>query len=253
MHGAPVDPQMKRDLIHAATARGQQGQDQLLDLVACPDTVRGRRGAQHLAGVAPHDRVGEGHRRVEIGAPEHDVHVVVRELALPVEVVCVALTDPDAPHRRINPTGRVPTLDIGEPLGLTENTAILPFLADLVPGTPLFAPAGSVERVRIQAWLGYLATEVHAGSFRAINRPQRYHPAPVEHGDVRTSGLGLLAQAMTPVADTLRRQPWLTGEHFTIADVYLGVFCGWIEKLGERYQTDTVLFDYGPGQQCSRQ
>lgn len=57
---------------------------------------------------------------------------------------------------------------------LTENSAILPILADLAPGSTLFAPAGSAEQAQIQGWLGYLAAEVHTASFLPLNRPDRH-------------------------------------------------------------------------------
>jgi glutathione S-transferase len=87
-------------------------------------------------------------------------HVVVRELALPVEVVIVPLRTPGSPIHAVNPLGRVPALRFDAGAVLTENSAILPFLADQRPGTSLFAPAGTIERAQIQSWIGYLNSEV---------------------------------------------------------------------------------------------
>jgi glutathione S-transferase len=178
------------------------------------------------------------------GACSLACHVAVHELGLPVEVVSVSLTDPQSPLRAVNPLGKVPTLQVDAETVITEGTAILPFLADLIPGTKLFAPIGSTERARIQAWLGYVSTEVHAGAFRAINRPSRYHADAGQQPQVRAAGLRLLASAMAPISEHLRHRPWLVGDRFTIADAYLGVFCGWMHKLGSGIGMEDPLKDY---------
>jgi glutathione S-transferase len=175
------------------------------------------------------------------GACSFASHVLVHELGLPVEVVAVSLTDPQGLHKQVNPFGRVPALQLDDGTLITENTAILPFLADLKPGTPLFAPAGSVERAQIQSWLGYLSSEVHTGSFRPINRPGRYHADETQHDLVRASGIALLRAALAPIVAHLQTRTWLVGERFTIADAYLGVFLGWLARApGKPFKNDTL-------------
>ena len=82
---------------------------------------------------------------------------------------------------------------------VTENTAILPYLADLRPGTSLFAAAGTTERALIQSWIGYLGTEVHVGAFRPINRPERYSTDEAAFPGIRQRGLQQLANALKPL------------------------------------------------------
>lgn len=166
------------------------------------------------------------------GACSFAAHVVIHELQLPISVEPVTLGDPNAPYRRINPTGRVPALLLDDQTLLTENTAILPYLADLKPGTPLFAPAGSVERAQIQGWLGYVATEVHVGAFRPINRPERYTADEAAFPGIRQRALEQLANALKPIESRLAQTDYLVGNHLTLADIYLGVFLGWSARVG---------------------
>ena len=161
--------------------------------------------------------------------------VVVQALELPVEVVSVPLRQPDSPIHQVNPLGRVPALQLGCGTVLTENSAILPYLADLRPGTPLFAPAGSTERARIQAWIGYIAAEVHTAAFRPINRPERYSNDPAMHDAIRARGREQLFTALDHLDQRLQWHEWLEGGRFTIADAYLGVFVRWIVPLGEPF------------------
>jgi len=158
--------------------------------------------------------------------------VVVHALELPVEIVSVPLRQPDSLIHQVNPLGRVPALRLSSECVLTENSAILPYLADLRPGTPLFAPAGSAERARIQAWIGYINSEVHAAAFRPINRPERYSNDPAMHAAIRARGREQLFTALRHLDRRLLREEWLEGGRFTIADAYLGVFARWIVPLG---------------------
>ncbi|MFJ5282365.1 glutathione S-transferase C-terminal domain-containing protein [Pseudomonas sp. NPDC088429] len=166
------------------------------------------------------------------GACSFAAHVVIHELQLPINVERVTLGDPNSPYRQINPTGRVPALLLDNQTLLTENTAILPYLADLKPGTELFAPAGSVERAQIQGWLGYVATEIHVGAFRPINRPERYSADESAFPGIRQRALEQLSNALKPIEARLAQTEYLVGDRFTVADAYLGVFLGWSARVG---------------------
>jgi glutathione S-transferase len=166
------------------------------------------------------------------GACSFAAHVVIHELQLPISVERVILGDPNSPYRQINPTGRVPALLLDNQTLLTENTAILPYLADLKPGTELFAPAGSVERAQIQGWLGYVATEIHVGAFRPINRPERYSADESAFPGIRQRALEQLSNALKPIEARLAQTEYLVGDRFTVADAYLGVFLGWSARVG---------------------
>ncbi|MDH4873677.1 glutathione S-transferase C-terminal domain-containing protein [Pseudomonas sp. BN515] len=159
-------------------------------------------------------------------------HIAVRELALPIQIEKVALRVPDSPIHAINPLGRVPALQLDEGTVLTENSAILPFLADQAPGTSLFAPAGSVERAQVQGWLGYLSAEVHTAAFRPLNRPERYSADEAAHAGIRAQAREQLFRAFEHIERHLEGRQWLVGERFTLADIYLGVFATWLTRLG---------------------
>lgn len=165
------------------------------------------------------------------GACSFAAHVLIHELQLPIAVERVEFKLEDSPYRKINPTGRVPALLLDDKTLLTENNAILPYLADLRPGTELFAATGSVERAQIQAWLGYIATEVHVGAFRPINRPERYSADQAAFPGIRQRAVQQLANALKPLEARLSNEEFLVGNRFTLADIYLGVFVGWSARV----------------------
>ncbi|WP_447590867.1 glutathione S-transferase C-terminal domain-containing protein [Aquipseudomonas campi] len=163
-------------------------------------------------------------------------HIVVRELDLPIHIEAVALRTSDSPIHRINPLGRVPALQVEEGVVLTENSAVLPYLADLKPGTSLFAPAGTLERAQIQSWIGYLAAEVHTASFRPLNRPERYSADETAHPGIRAQAQVQLLKAFEHIERHLTDRQWLVGERYTIADAYLGVFASWLTRIGGPFE-----------------
>jgi glutathione S-transferase len=171
---------------------------------------------------------------ISTGACSFASHVVVHELDLPIQVERVALRTADSPIHQINPLGRVPVLQLDDGRIITENSAILPFLADLKPATTLFAPVGSVERAQIQSWIGYLASEVHVGGFRPLNRPERYSADESAHPGIRAQAVEQLYAAFAHIDRHLQNTPFLVAERYTIADAYLGVFAGWAGRVGGR-------------------
>lgn len=101
-------------------------------------------------------------------------HIVLRELALEFELVKVdnrsKLTSDGRDFRLINPKGYVAALELDDGQILTEGPAIVQYLADLRPESGLAPPAGSWARVRLQEWLNFITSEIHAGSALLFNQ-----------------------------------------------------------------------------------
>jgi glutathione S-transferase len=163
------------------------------------------------------------------GACSFGAHVVLKELGIPHDIAVVPLRTPDSPILKVNPLGRVPTLKLDSGEVLTENGAILPFLGDLKPEAGLFAPVGSLERARIQEWIGFLNSDLHR-ALRPVNRPELFHPDPSTHDAIRAKGLEQLIDLLKVVDRKLEGKTWAVGERFTIADAYLGVFWRWLHR-----------------------
>lgn len=172
---------------------------------------------------------------VAAGACSLAAHSLVHELELPIQVEAVPLRTPDSPIHRINPLGRVPALKLEDGTLITENVAILPYLADLQPQAGLLPAVGSAERAQVLSWIGYLASEVHVGGFRPLNRPERYSDDTTAHPGIQTKASEQLRTALRHVDRHLEGRQWLVGERYSIADAYLGVFAGWLTRHGERF------------------
>jgi glutathione S-transferase len=129
----------------------------------------------------------------------------------------------------MNPGGTVPLLEHGDFL-LTENVAILGYLADLHPEARLLGDGTPVDRAEVMRWLAFLNSDVHE-AFKPMFTPLRYVPdiawAPALVQAARARVRGLLAR----LDGQLEGRPWLTGER-SIADPYLFVISRWAVKKG---------------------
>ena len=67
-------------------------------------------------------------------------------------------------YRAINPLGYVPALRLDDGTVLTENSAILQYLADQYPEAQLAPPASDrIGRAKLRQWLSFISAELHKG------------------------------------------------------------------------------------------
>ena len=118
----------------------------------------------------------------------------------------------------INPLGMVPTLRTDDGVLLTENAAILQYVADRFPGARLGAASG-IERAKLQQWLSFIGTELHKAVFLPLLRPD----APA---DAKTYAAGLADARLAIVETHLTGREFLL-DHFTVADAYLFTVLNW--------------------------
>jgi len=118
----------------------------------------------------------------------------------------------------VNPMGQVPALRLDDGSMLTENTAILQYVAEQFPQAAL-APTGGRERARLQQWLGFIGTELH----KAIFIPLLDEKAPEAVKAYARDKIGL---RMTILQKHLRGREYLL-DAFSIADAYLTTILNW--------------------------
>jgi glutathione S-transferase len=113
---------------------------------------------------------------------------------------------------KVNPLGLVPTLRTDDGLVLTENAAILQYVADRFPQAGLSAADGA-ERSRLHQWLCFIGTELH----KALFVPLLDKKAPQEmKGYVLAKNLSRLDY----LENYLKGRDYLL-DHFSVADAYL--------------------------------
>src|ERR1700730_6927621 len=95
-------------------------------------------------------------------------HIALRESGIPFELDRVDFkngkkTESGKSFTELNPKGYVPALLLDNGDIRTEGAAMVQNIADLKPERQLAPPPGTFERVRLQEWLNFIATELHKG------------------------------------------------------------------------------------------
>ncbi|TAL19257.1 MAG: glutathione transferase GstA [Aquabacterium sp.] len=155
-------------------------------------------------------------------------NIVLREAGIPFELVEVNYASKKLPDGsdflQLNPLGYVPLLELDDGQRFTEGPAIVQYLADLKPGSKLAPAAGTLERVRLQEWLGFINSELHKAYSTLFDTSL---PAAVKEA-VRKKLEGRLDHAAAKLGD----RPYVLGEQFSAADAYLYTVLGWSRFTG---------------------
>lgn len=116
--------------------------------------------------------------------------------------------------RTVNPMGQVPTLVLDDGRVLTENTAVLSYLADQRPELSLAPRADAFPRYELVRWLSFVGTEIHKKGLNLIfagDSPET----------VKDYARASLPKALAVVDAHLATRETLVGETFTAADAHL--------------------------------
>jgi len=118
----------------------------------------------------------------------------------------------------VNSLGLVPTLRTDDGEILTENAAILQYVADRFPDAGIAAGEG-FERSRLHQWLCFIGTELHKGLFvplLAKTAPAEMKAYTLERGLSRLDYLNKYLEDREFLLD-----------HFSVADAYLVTVINW--------------------------
>lgn len=126
----------------------------------------------------------------------------------------------------INPKGYVPVLKLDSGEILTEGVMILQYLADLYPEKELAPKLGTMERYRLMEMMNYLTTELHKG-FSPLFAADKMVPNKEGSAELREYTRGQLSIRIEFLAEILKKQPYLMGAKFTIADIYATTILRW--------------------------
>lgn len=156
-------------------------------------------------------------------------HIALREAERSFQLERVDLkshrTDTGRDYYEINPKGYVPALaidDLGN-LILTENVAILQFIADLAPDCRLAPPYGTFLRYHLQEWLGFITSEIH--------KPFGWLFAPDTPPHTQARARGKIGNRLSYLNGVLVDRGYLMGETFTVADAYMVPMLRWLDRV----------------------
>ncbi len=158
------------------------------------------------------------------------VRWMLEETGAPYDTVVLdyASSMKDAAYLAINPMGKVPAI-VHDGRVVTEGAAICAYLAEAFPDAGL-APTAD-ERADYYRWLFYAAGPVEAA---ITNRSLGVTPTDDQQ---RMVGYGCYATMVDTLEAAVSAHPFIAGDRFTAADVYVGSQVMWglmFESLPKR-------------------
>ena len=121
----------------------------------------------------------------------------------------------------VNPKGYVPALELDDGEILTENIAVLLYIADK---TGKLIPGGGLPRWRVVETLAYVSTELHK-NFKPF-----FNPAATDAD--RAEAKKTLEKRLALLDAGLGGRSYIVGEDISVADCYLFVMLMWARKNG---------------------
>ena len=155
------------------------------------------------------------------------VRWMLEEIGHPYETVVLdyasGMKSPD--YLAINPMGKVPAIRHGDTI-VTEGAAICAYLADRFPDAVLATPSGNESRGPYYRWLFFAAGPVEA----AVTAKSLGLLAPPDKKSM--AGYGSFEDTIDALETAVRDGPYICGDQFTAADVYVGSQIGWGMMFG---------------------
>jgi glutathione S-transferase len=135
-----------------------------------------------------------------------------------------------AEYLAINPKGRVPALVTDRGI-LTENPAILAYIAQTHPAKELAPLDDAYAFGKIQAFTAYLCATVHVAHAHG-RRGYRWADQQSSFDDMKQKVPETMAACMGLIENEMFEGPWVAGADFSIADPYLFTISSWLESDG---------------------
>jgi glutathione S-transferase len=124
----------------------------------------------------------------------------------------------DSDFYAVNPLGYVPVVRTDDGVVLTENSAILQYVAERLPASGIGAGPG-IERSKLQQWLCFIGTELHKALFTPLL-------GKTVAAEVKAYTLEKYLSRLDYLNKYLEGREFLL-DHFSVADAYLATVLNW--------------------------
>jgi glutathione S-transferase len=164
------------------------------------------------------------------GACSMASHIILNELGTSFDLdktdTEAGKTDSGEDFRKISPNGYVPALITDDGDVITENPAVLQYLADQVPDAGLAPPSGTLERTRLQEALNFVSSELH-------NAFGPFFSGTDLDLDAKKKAEAGVSRRVDHIERSLADgRAYLLGDSFTVADAYAFVVLNWTNFVG---------------------
>jgi len=155
-------------------------------------------------------------------------HIALQWTGQPFEVELMdgeRLKSPE--YLKINPSGAVPALVDGD-FTLTQNAAILGYIADTHPQAGLAGDGSPRQRAEAVRWLAFVNSDLHP-AFRPLFAPTRFIADEAQKDALASTARARLRTLFEQADRQLADKPWLAGFR-SFADPYFYITLRWAER-----------------------
>ena len=173
-------------------------------------------------------------------------HIILEETKTPFELVYVGKNADDktrAQFLKINPLGAVPALSISTDKILTQNIAILEYLADNNPNCHLLDKLGTFERAEQMRWLSFIASDLHK-AFSPLFNMNKITDNQTCQESIQTWVFATIEKYLTLVEKQLTNKSFLISDRFTVADAYLFTVLRWTKAVNFSLEKYPAILHY---------
>jgi glutathione S-transferase len=160
------------------------------------------------------------------------VQVALEELAVPYERVWVGSETADVERfRRINPTAKVPALELPDGTVMFESAAMLIHLALQNPSAGLAPASGTGRHAIFLQWMSFMSANIYEAALRLFYSARYSSRGEADAAAIREQAAVDYAAHLSLVDRALN--PFVLGDHYSLADPYLYMLASWFpEKDG---------------------
>ena len=155
-------------------------------------------------------------------------HIALLEAGADFESVKVDLatrkTEAGDDFLSVNPSGKVPALILDNGDTLTENPAILLYIADQGSAAGLAPAEGSLARYQLWSRLSFLGSEFHKAFVPLF--------APGTSDEAKAAAAVAVKNHLAALDKELTGRDHYASDSFSVADIYLFVMLGWPGYVG---------------------
>ena len=145
---------------------------------------------------------------------------MLEETGAPYETEYLSFGDTmkSADYKAVNPMGKVPAIRHGDTV-VTECAAICAYLADAFPEAGLAPPTD--KRGSYYRWMFFAAGPLEMA---VVNNALGFQ---IPEDKLRMAGCGRMSDVMETLEAAVSASPYIAGDRFSAADVYVGSHIGW--------------------------
>ncbi|GAB6196354.1 glutathione S-transferase family protein [Lysobacter xanthus] len=164
------------------------------------------------------------------GACSTACHISLQWSGAPFSLQVLTAEEMKSPaYLAINPAGAVPTLVDGD-FVLTQNAAILGYVADRFPQSGLVGDGGARQRAEANRWLAFCNADVHP-AFHPLFGPSRFIADASQFEGLQAAARTRLRGLYERAEAQLAGREWIAGFR-SYADPYLYITLRWASKTG---------------------